>query len=142
MYTDPSVADFKAKFARDFPYGTNPDTVNDSDITSALNDTTYMINPALFENQGIYTLGFLLLAAHFMVMNLRASSQGLVGSFEFIDASKSVGSVSESQSIPQRILDNPEFSMLAKTNYGAKYLFLILPLLSGQMFIVRGGTQP
>ena len=44
--------------------------------------------------------------------------------------------------IPQRVKDNPEFAMIAKTRYGAKYLSLIFPLLSGQMFTVHGVTKP
>ncbi len=100
------------------------------------------INQNLFPNQGSYTLGYLLLSAHFLVTNLRASSQGMNGQFNFLQQSKGVGSVSESFGIPERILANPYFSMLTKTNYGAMFLQLILPQLSGQMFSVMGTTLP
>lgn len=140
-YTDPSVDDFKAYFARDFTYGATTATVMDSDITTGLADSTVFINPDLFESQNSYSTGFLLLAAHFMVLSLRAANQGLSGQYPWVQQSKGVGSVNESFAIPQRIMDNPEFAMLTKTYYGAKYLFLVLPALSGQMFAVCGRTH-
>lgn len=141
-YTNPGVTDFKDYFARDFPYGVTTAYVMDADIQKAETDAASFINEDLFGSQGIYTLGFLNLAAHFLCTNLQASSQGISGQFSFLQASKSVGSVSESFSIPQRILDNPELSMLTKTIYGAKFLFMILPQLSGQMFVTYGRTTP
>lgn len=142
-FTTPTVADFKAQFARDFPYGTDPATsVLDLDITNAFRFTNVNFNSDFWADQGSYSLGYLLLTAHYMVLNLRASSQGLNGQYNWIQTNKSVGSVSEGFSIPQRILDNPEFAMLSKTNYGAQYLLLILPQLSGQVFSVCGSTRP
>lgn len=141
-FNNPTVTDFKTYFFRDFPYGSTLDTVTDQDISNALQDADINFNSNLWASQATYTTGFLLLSAHFLVTNLRASSQGIAGQFAWIEASKSAGSVSEGLSIPQRILDNPEFAMLSKTNYGAKFLFLILPQLTGQMFVSHGGTQP
>lgn len=142
-YDNPSVADFKIYFNRDFPYGTDLDTtILDSDITKAFTLVNVNVNEDLFATQADYNIGYLLLSAHYLVMNIRSSSQGLNGQFNFLQASKGVGSVSESFSIPQRILDNPDWSMLAKTNYGAQFLQLIIPQLSGQMFNVAGSTRP
>lgn len=141
-YTNPSVTDFKTYFFRDFPYGSTMSTVQDQDITNALADASYNLNSGLFGSQAKYTAGYLLLAAHYLVTNLRASSQGVAGNYSWLEASKSVGSVSQAFSIPERILANPEFAMLSKTSYGAKYLLMVLPLLSGQIFTVCGGTQP
>jgi hypothetical protein len=142
-FQNPSVAQFKAYFVRDFPYGTDPATaVIDQDIVNAYGETNINFNPDLWGDQGSYNIGYLLLAAHYLVMNLRASSQGLSGQFGWIQASKSVGSVSESFQIPQRVLDNPEFAMLSKTNYGARYLLLLLPQLAGQIYSVCGSTRP
>ncbi len=141
-FANPSVADFKDYFTRDFPYGTDPATsVLDSDIAKSFQMTNVNFNQDLWQDQGAYTVGYLLLSAHYMVMSLRASSQGLSGQFGWVQSSKSVGSVAESFSIPQRILDNPEFAMLAKTTYGAQFLLLILPQLSGQVFSVHGTTR-
>lgn len=141
MFTDPTVSDFKAYFVRDFPYGWTLKEVTDNDISSALSDTKLFLNVGLACDQDTYTLLFLLLSAHFLVTNLRNSSQGIAGSYDWLEQSKSVGSVSASYAIPQRILDNPELAMLAKTPYGAKFLFFVLPLLSGQMFSVHGKTH-
>lgn len=142
-YTNPSVADFKDFFDRDFPYGTDQETtVLDSDIAKAFRFTNVNFNPDLWGSQGDYTLGYLLLSAHYLVMNLRASSQGINGQFAFLESSKSVGSVSQSFAIPQRVLDNPDWAVLTKTNYGAQYLQLVLPQLAGQIYTVCGSTRP
>lgn len=140
-YTNPSVSDFKARFARDFPFGSAMSQVMDSDITNAFADAEVNLNPELWENQANYTTGYLLLSAHFLVTNIRASSQGINGNFEWLVSSKGVGSVSESFSIPDRVMKNPYLAMLSKTNYGAKYLMMILPQLTGQVFITAGSTQ-
>jgi hypothetical protein len=140
VYSNPSIQDFKDYFHRDFPFGTSLDTVTDKDISSALSDSDINFNFDLFDSQQAYTIGFLNLSAHFLVMNLRSSSQGVSGMFDWLESSKSVGSVSEGITIPQRILDNPQLSMLSKTNYGAKFLMQILPSLTAQVFTTQGAT--
>lgn len=140
-YTKPSVADFKAYFNRDFPYGATLADVQDTDITKALFDAGFSFNSALFSAQDQYTLGYLLLSAHYLVLNLRASSQGIQGQYSWLVTSKSVGSVSEGLAIPEKIMANPYFAMLSKTPYGAKYLELILPRLIGPMFSSFGRTH-
>lgn len=138
-YTNPSVADFKNFYTRDFPYGTDPNvSVLDEDITKAFTFANINVNQALFGDQGSYNVGYLLLSAHYLVMNLRSSSQGINGQFAFLEASKGVGAVNVSFSIPQRVLDNPDWSVLMKTNYGATYLQILLPALAGQMYTVPG----
>lgn len=142
-YINPTVQNFKDYFTRDFPYGTDPETdVLDSDITKAFGQTNFNINPGLFANQEQYTVGYLLLAAHYLVIDLRMSSQGLNGQYGFLEQSKSVGSVSQSFAIPSWVTDNVYMSMLMKTNYGAKYLELLTPQLIGQCFAVIGTTLP
>lgn len=142
-FNNPSVADFQSQFVRDFPYGTDPNvSVLDSDITYAFIMTNVNINSALFSNQGSYSLGYNLMSAHYLVMNLRASSQGINGQYNFLQASKGVGSVNEAFSIPPRITENPYWAMLTKTNYGQQFLFLILPQLEGQFFNAYGTTLP
>lgn len=142
-YENPSVADFKNYFTRDFPYGSDPETsVLDSDIAKAFQMTNVNLNQALFGDQATYTMAYLLLSAHYLVMNLQSSSQGINGQYGFLEASKSVGSVSQSFNIPDRILANPYWSMLMKTNYGAMYLMQILPQLAGQIYTVEGRTRP
>lgn len=142
-YDNPSVADFKSYFNRDFPYGTDPNTsVLDSDIGKAFQMTNINVNQGLFGYQASYTVGYMLLSAHYLVMNLRASSQGINGQFNFLEQNKSVASVAQSFAIPQRILDNPDWAILCKTNYGAQFIQIILPQLAGNMFTVLGSTRP
>jgi len=142
-FINPSVQNFKDFFARDFPYGTDITTsIVDADITKAFTFTNVNINQALFGDQGSYNIGYYLLSAHYLVMNLRASSQGLSGQFNFLQQSKNVGNVSEAFGIPQRILDNPDWAILCKTNYGAQYIQLVLPQLAGQIYSVHGSTRP
>lgn len=106
MYNNPTIAEFKSFFFRDFPYGTTLDKVTDQDISNALSECDVNFNPDFFDSQANYTLGFLLLTAHLMVMSLRSSSQGIAGQYDWLVSSKGVGSVSEGLSIPQRILEN------------------------------------
>ncbi len=142
-YTYPTVNDFKNYFVRDFPYGADPATsILDSDISKAQGEANFNFSSAFATSQENFSMLFNYLTAHYLVMDIRASSQGISGTYSWLESSKSVGSVSQSFSIPQRILDNPEYSYLSKTNYGAKYLSLILPRLSGQIFNVCGRTNP
>lgn len=142
MFTQPTVSDFKNYFVRDFPYGLTQQNVMDSDIARAQDEANFNFSPQFYDSQINYNIGFNYLTAHFLVMDLRASSQGVAGQFSWLTSSKSVASVSEGIAIPQRILDNPEFAYLTKTPYGTKYLMLLLPQLSGQMFTVWSRTNP
>jgi hypothetical protein len=144
-FVNPVCQDFVNYFNRDFPYGFDDgdlSKVQNTDIQNAIANAAAFINPDLFAGQAPYNVGFLNLAAHFMVMSLRSSSQGIAGQFSWLNNSKSVGGVSEGISIPQFILDNPMMSALTKTNYGQTFLFLILPNLVGQSFVVAGFTKP
>lgn len=141
MFVNPSVQDFKNYFNRDFPYGTTPNTVMDIDITNAYQDAGINFNPDLWADQQSYSIGYMLLAAHYLVINLRASSQGISGQYEWMQVGKGVGSVNESIQIPDRIMANPELAMYTKTYYGAKYVLFIIPQLSAQIYTVRSCTN-
>jgi hypothetical protein len=143
MYLFPSIPDFKAYFSRDFPYSDDPKSgVTDADISKAYGQARQNLNESLFANQEMFSQGFLLIAAHYLVIDLRMASQGINGQFSWIESSKSVGSVSQSFSVPDSIMRNPYLAMLSKTNYGAKYLELILPQLYGNVSIAYGRTLP
>lgn len=143
MYFAPTIGDFKAYWTRDFPYSADPNEgVTDTDINKAYGQTAFNINPGLFATQEQYTLGYLLLAAHYLVTDLRMASQGLSGQYNWAEQSKSVGSVSQSFAIPPKLMENPYFMMLSRTNYGAKYLELIMPQLAGAFGIAYGRTLP
>lgn len=143
-FTNPTITDFKNYFVRDFPYGTDPDTtILDVDIGNAQQQVlAFPINPGLYTDQNSYTLGFQYMTAHFLVQNIRASSQGINGQFNFLQAGKGVGSVNESFSIPERILHSPTMSMFTKTNYGMMMLQLVAPRIIGNLMSVRGTTRP
>lgn len=145
-YIKPTVNDFKQYFFRDFPYqgGGSPDLnfVQDQDITKAMSEASFNFNERLFSSQEKFSLGFLYLTAHYMVTDLQNSSQGIAGQYTWLTTSKAAGSVSEGSQVPQRILDNPEFAMISKTRYGAKYLSLLMPMLTGLVFTVPGRTKP
>jgi hypothetical protein len=137
----PVAADFKAYFFRDFPYGKTLETVTDADITNAIQMASYNFNADFWPDQPLFTLGYLLLSAHYLVLNLRGSSQGIAGQYSWLQTSKSVGSVSEGLQVPDRILANPLMAMYSKTTYGAKYLELVLPMLTGQIYTALGDTK-
>lgn len=142
MFNIPAVSDFKNYFTRDFPYGSTSTTVNDSDIQNAISEAGFDFPQGLFSTQSNFTLGYLYLSAHFLVLNLRNSSQGIAGQYNWLTVSKGVGSVNGAYGIPQRILDRPQFAMIAQTTYGAKYLQFILPQLVGNIGASFGNTKP
>lgn len=119
-------------------------SVLDVDITNAFNlvEINFPADQSIWSNQSAFQTAWLYLAAHYLVLNLRASSQGIQGKFNWAQNSKGAGSVNESFSIPQRVLDNPDFMQYTETRYGAMYLQLLWPVLSGVMFIVHGSTRP
>lgn len=144
-FTNPAVTDFKSQFTRDFPYGTDINTtILDSDITSAFLSTNVNCSPALqsmVADQGSYTLIYNLFAAHYLVINIRSSSQGINGQYNFLQNSKGVGQVNEAFSIPPRVTENTYWEQFYKTNYGASAMALILPQLGGNIFTVYGTTR-
>tara|TARA_Y100001963_G_scaffold17759_1_gene21934 strand:- start:27969 stop:28421 length:453 start_codon:yes stop_codon:yes gene_type:complete len=148
-YLIPTVTDFKDFFTRDFPFqpdGTVPDEpenyVLDQDVQRAINEAKCYINESLFSGQDCFTNAYLYLSAHLLATNIQNSSSGLSSQYDWGATSKSVGSVSIGTQIPDSIMKDPFLAILAKTSYGVKYLSLILPLLRGNVFTVKGGTLP
>lgn len=142
-YIAPTIAQFQAQFVRDFPYGTDLNTcVLDVEIMNAFNVTDTMINQSMWPNQTAFQIGYGYLSAHYLVLNLRASSQGTSGVWEFLTTGKSVGPVNSSFQIPQQIIDNPNYAAYMQTWYGAMYINLLWPQLVGNTFTVLGSTRP
>lgn len=115
------------------------DYVLDEDIENAFDEACMKFNDSLFQNDTEITLGYLYLTAHFLVGDLGAdgansSSAGFV-------ASRSVGNVSESYSIPAWSLKSPAYSFLTTTYYGVKYLNMIYSRTRGNMKAVWSGTN-
>lgn len=141
-YDNPGIQDFKDYYVRDFPYSSDPSLgATDADIAKAYGQTNFNINPDLW-TQTEYTIAYLLLAAHYLCIDLRMGSQGIYGQYNWVTTNKSVGNVSEGFQVPQQIMDNPLLAMYSKTNYGAKYLELLLPRLVGPGVVVAGSTRP
>jgi hypothetical protein len=141
-FVKPTATDFKTYFTRDFPFGTASNTVLDSDINKAIVEAGVNFNDALYSDQETYSVSYLYLTAHYLVMDLRASTQGIAGDFPWLTNSKSVGSVSEGLAIPEFMLKNPMLSHFGKTYYGVKYLSLVYPRIVGPIFASYGGTNP
>ena len=116
--------------------------VRDKDIEKAFASTNADINHELFAKQFHFTESFLNLAAHNLIMNLRASSQGIDGEFDWLLTNKGVGSVSAGFHIPTFLADNPVYSFYCKTPYGVRYITLIYGKTKGRIFTVAGATLP
>lgn len=139
-----TVDEFKEWFFRDFPYSDEGDLtgVTETDIEKAFAEASLNFNSSLFATLEDQKLGFLYLAAHYLVIDIQNSTQGLNGKYEGIMASKSVGSVSVGYTIPDWVMAHPIYSLLSQSKYGMKYLSLIIPLLVGNISAVRGATHP
>lgn len=137
-----TVAEFKAWFYRDFPYSNDETGIQDTDILKAFAEASMNFNESLFSTDDEKKLGFLYLAAHYLVIDIQNSSQGINGKYEGIMSSKSVGSVSVGYTIPDWVMASPIYSLLSQSKYGMKYLSLIIPLLIGNVGVVKGATHP
>ena len=144
-----TVSEFKEWFYRDFPYSSDEsgesgelDGVTDQDILKAFAEASMNFNPSLFPTIQDQKLGFLYLAAHYLVIDIQNSSQGLNGRYEGIMSNKSVGSVSVGYTIPDWVMGSPIYSLLSQSKYGMKYLSLIIPQLIGNIGVVKGATHP
>jgi len=144
-----TIADFKTRFVRDFKYGTGLDKVMDSDISAAMTDALTMFNPSLFSTAD-GKVAFLYATAHYLVINVQAAgglgsnNQGLgVGNeSEGTLSGKSVGGVSLNFISPPDIVSkNPTLLQFWKTDYGQKYLGMLVPKLVGPFGYVYGEQE-
>ena len=110
----------------------------DPDILNAMAEANVNFNEGLFPNEVTAKLVFMYLVAHYLTVDFNnALGSGIIG----IATSRSVGSVSESYSIPNWILNNAGLAPYATTGYGIKYATLIRPYLVGNFFIVKGSIN-
>lgn len=133
------------------PNGTSPwpvvadsiyNYVQDQDIQKAFLQAQTLFNQSFFGDDATEEMAYLYLTAHFLIIDLRAAGAGLSGTGAFPVSGRSVGSVSESYGIPAAYLNNPAMTLYTQTQYGMKYLSLILPQSVGNVVSVYGGTQP
>lgn len=117
--------------------------VQDSDITRAFGEALVVFNQALFSTDANIKMAFLYVVAHYLCIDLQAAMAGISGGGTIgIMSGRTVGSVSESYTIPEAYLSNPVLAGYTKTNYGQKYLSLILTKLVGNFGVVAGTTLP
>lgn len=145
------VLEFKKLFKRDFPYcetdciydayEDSPDCVCDGDIERAILESQSEFRGTCLKDPYRDT-ALLYLAAHNLIINLRNSNAGVTSSFSFLESSRSVGSVSVSNSIPESISKDPYLSSLFSTGYGAKYYNMIRSCIRPMPFVVCGRTTP
>lgn len=121
---------------------TDQTRVTDADIEGALFDASYNVSQALFDTEPAFQRAFGYLTAHNLVEKLLASGEGLASQYNWLTASKSIGSLQESFQIPERISKDPMLSAYSKTRYGALYLQIISPLLIGACFASYRKTLP
>jgi len=148
---DITVDDFKGYFHRDFEYskplgaeypipGCPDDYVTDDDILKAFGEAIINFNPGIFSQDEQLRISYLYLTAHYMVNDLQTSAQGISSVGYAPVNSRSVGSVSESYTLPDWMVNDPYMSNFATTRYGQKYLSLIKPLTIGNVQVYLGWT--
>jgi hypothetical protein len=113
--------------------------VADAYILAAYQEAMITYNIALFITDANAKLGFLYLAAHYLVYDSNAGGLNSTGSG--ILNSKSVKDVSVGYDIPDW-MKKPVYSFYISSKYGLKYLNMIQPRLIGNMGSVWGGTNP
>lgn len=146
MAYPPTVADFKARFTRDFNYAEGKDSVTDSDITNALSDAIPLFNQSLWSSTIEKTTAYLFLTAHLMILNIQAAGgmqarntgKGVRNTGGGVLQSKAVGGISVSYAIPERIANSPTLGPFMRTDYGQRYLSMIYPRLTGPVSIAHG----
>lgn len=125
--------------------GDNTDTekVTDFDLARAFTAAVqFNMSASLFGSQSAFSYAMNLLAAHYLCQTLQAGGTGLGGKAEWLTNSKTVGNVTESYSIPERVLKSPFLAKLSKTTYGAQFLELVSPQLIGNFQSFHGITHP
>jgi hypothetical protein len=139
---DVTIADFKAHFYRDFVYSATVEAnkVADVDIQKAFDEAKVNFNEALWSTQEQLELAFLYLSAHYLVMDIQAAKQGLNSVAIFPANSRSVGSVSESYTVPDWVQKSAFLSQFANTRYGLKFCSLIRPRLIAGVAVYAGAT--
>lgn len=115
--------------------------VLDADITRAFQEAKVTFNQGLFPSEDEIRLAYLYLVAHYLVNDLKTALQGIESAGSQIVQSRSVGSVSESYAIPDAWTASPIYNFYTQSQYGLKYLNLLLPQLVGNVQIATGATN-
>lgn len=121
---------------------TQDNYILDEDITKAFSESQMLLNQGLFGSDAQIKIGYLYLSAHYLSNDIRTALQGVQSIGAQIMNSRTVGSVTESYTIPQAYIDDPILAFYTTTGYGMKYLSLVLPGTRGNVGVVQGWTNP
>lgn len=148
MACPPTVDDFKAKFTREFIYGTGLDTVTDNDITRAISEAPPIFNQSLLDTLTDQTNAYLYLVAHLLWENIDMAGglsavsrgRGFQGDGEGVTVAKGVGQANVNYQPPPelRISQSPTLMRLWRSKFGMRYVMMISPRLIGNMAVVPG----
>ncbi len=136
--------DFKARFARDFPFGDDPATqVTDGDIDAAISDATLIFNPEMWDGDVETQTAYLMLTAHLLALNIQASgglgqANGVQNAGGMPISAQSVGSVSLTFELPESLKNNPTVAPFMRTTYGIRYIQMAWPRMRGNFQVVAG----
>lgn len=134
-----TAVEFKDLFDRDqFIYGNSIPDIRDKDIDEAISQAEIVFRDELYPTDMVCQKAKLFLTAHFLQLTIESSDGG--GQSKLLQSSRSVGSISESVSIPVW-MNEGEFAYYATTYYGQQYLIISKPYLDGAVFSVPGGTS-
>ena len=115
--------------------------INDTDIEKAIGEMTAMLPIARFET-AVLSIAQLYLTAHCLCNDIKTSNAGLASQISFPVQSKSAGSISTSYGIPQAFMAKEIYAFYLTSQYGLKYLALLIPRIKGNIAIAYGWTQP
>ncbi len=140
-----TVEEFKTQFDRgEFTYGDTVPKVRDKDITDALKNASNLFNQDLYPRPSesypndVGKQALLYLTAHELKKMLNEVSDQ--GQPQYNQNSRSVGSISESLTIPEW-MNESVFAYFTTTAYGIRYLILSKPFMDGAAYSISGATQ-
>ncbi len=141
-----SIAEFKTRFPREFPYGTGLDSVRDADIQNAFDSATLLYNPSLFTTaEG--KVAFAYASAHFVAVSIQSagglspvvSGDGVNNRSNGVVLGKSVGQVSVNYAdVPSWLKKFPTLMGFWETEYGKRYVMMVCPRLVGNVALIPG----
>lgn len=116
--------------------------VQDSDITRAFGEAQVVFNQALLSGDAQVILAYLYVTAYYLVVDLKTAMAGVNSTGAFPMSGRTVGSVSESYSVPAAYQNDPLLALYTQNGYGMKYLSFILPGLRGNVVAVPARANP
>lgn len=115
--------------------------INGTDIEKAIGECDAMLPVARFDDVTL-AMAQKYLTAHCLCNDIKTSNAGLASQISFPVQSKSAGSISTSYGIPQAFMSKEIYAFYLTSQYGLKYLALLIPRIKGNIAIAYGCTQP